>query len=54
MRFGNHDNGYASRYWLKEYCAALVTLVGVLVEVPVRLSVMPIVNRSKSWYERSL
>jgi len=33
--------------------AALATVVGVLVEVPVMLSVVAIVNRSKVWYERS-
>ncbi len=33
--------------------AALATVVGVLVEVPVMLSVVKIVNRSKGWYERS-
>ena len=33
--------------------AALATVVGVLVEVPVMLSVVKIVNRSKAWYERS-
>jgi len=32
--------------------AALATVVGVLVEVPVMLSVVWIVNRSKDWYER--
>jgi ACR3 family arsenite transporter len=32
--------------------AALSTVVGVLVEVPVMLSVVRIVNRSKGWYER--
>lgn len=31
--------------------AALATVVGVLVEVPVMLTVVHIVNRSKSWYE---
>lgn len=31
--------------------AALATVVGVLIEVPVMLSVVSIVNRSKSWYE---
>lgn len=31
--------------------AALATVVGVLVEVPVMLSVVRIVNASKSWYE---
>jgi ACR3 family arsenite transporter len=31
--------------------AALATVVGVLVEVPVMLSVVRIVNRSKAWYE---
>jgi arsenite transporter len=32
--------------------AALSTVVGVLVEVPVMLSVVHIVRRSRSWYER--
>ncbi len=32
--------------------AALATVVGVLVEVPVMLSVVKIVNASKSWYEQ--
>ena len=34
--------------------AALATVVGVLVEVPVMLSVVRIVNRTKGWYERGL
>jgi len=34
--------------------AALATVVGVLVEVPVMLSVVSIVNRSKAWYELGL
>jgi len=34
--------------------AALATVVGVLVEVPVMLSVVAIVNRTKGWYERPL
>ena len=34
--------------------AALATIVGVLVEVPVMLSVVYIVNRSKNWYEGGL
>ena len=33
--------------------AALATVVGVLIEVPVMLSVVYIVNRSKGWYERT-
>jgi ACR3 family arsenite transporter len=33
--------------------AALATVVGVLIEVPVMLSIVAIVNRSKGWYERS-
>jgi ACR3 family arsenite transporter len=33
--------------------AALATVVGVLIEVPVMLSVVWIVNRSKAWYEAS-
>lgn len=32
--------------------AALATVVGVLIEVPVMLSVVRIVNNSKGWYER--
>jgi arsenite transporter len=32
--------------------AALATVVGVLIEVPVMLSVVRIVNRTKGWYER--
>jgi ACR3 family arsenite transporter len=32
--------------------AALATVVGVLVEVPVMLSVVKIVNSTKDWYER--
>jgi ACR3 family arsenite transporter len=32
--------------------AALATVVGVLIEVPVMLLVVRIVNRSKGWYER--
>ena len=31
--------------------AALATVVGVLIEVPVMLSVVGIVNSSKRWYE---
>ncbi len=31
--------------------AALATVVGVLIEVPVMLSVVKIVNASKGWYE---
>jgi ACR3 family arsenite transporter len=34
--------------------AALATVVGVLIEVPVMLSVVAIVNRSKGWYEAGL
>jgi ACR3 family arsenite transporter len=34
--------------------AALATVVGVLIEVPVMLSVVRIVNRSKTWYERGI
>ncbi|EEG9731961.1 ACR3 family arsenite efflux transporter [Salmonella enterica] len=33
--------------------AALVTVVGVLIEVPVMLLVVRVVNRSKGWYERA-
>ena len=34
--------------------AALATVVGVLIEVPVMLSVVHIVRRSKAWYEQGL
>ncbi|GAB4087822.1 arsenic resistance protein [Hydrogenophaga soli] len=34
--------------------AALATVVGVLIEVPVMLLVVAIVNRSKGWYERGI
>ncbi|MBL0372374.1 ACR3 family arsenite efflux transporter [Rhizobium sp. KVB221] len=34
--------------------AALATVVGVLIEVPVMLTVVWIVNHSKGWYERGL
>jgi ACR3 family arsenite transporter len=34
--------------------AALATVVGVLVEVPVMLSVVWIVNRTKPWYESKI
>jgi len=33
--------------------AALATVVGVLIEVPVMLLVVHIVNHSKGWYERA-
>jgi ACR3 family arsenite transporter len=34
--------------------AALATVVGVLIEVPVMLSLVKLVNSSKNWYERGL
>ena len=34
--------------------AALATVVGVLIEVPVMLAVVAVVNRSAGWYERGL
>jgi arsenite transporter len=34
--------------------AALATVVGVLIEVPVMLSIVSIVNRSRDWYEDNL
>ncbi len=33
--------------------AALATVVGVLIEVPVMLSVVRLVNGSRGWYERA-
>ena len=32
--------------------AALATVVGVLIEVPVMLVAVRVVNRSRDWYER--
>jgi len=32
--------------------AALATVVGVLIEVPVMLSIVAVANRSRGWYER--
>jgi len=34
--------------------AALATVVGVLVEVPVMLSVCRICNQSRPWYQRAV
>lgn len=34
--------------------ATLATVVGVLIEVPVMLSIVKIVNKSKAWYERDM
>jgi ACR3 family arsenite transporter len=34
--------------------AALATVVGVLIEVPVMLAVVHVVNRSRPWYERGV
>lgn len=34
--------------------AALATVVGVLIEVPVMLLVVRVVNRTRGWYERGL
>ena len=34
--------------------AALATVVGVLIEVPVMLAVVAAVNRSAGWYQRGL
>jgi ACR3 family arsenite transporter len=33
--------------------AALATVVGVLIEVPVMLVVVKVVNLSRNWYQRS-
>lgn len=34
-------------------CAALATVVGVMIEVPVMLLVVNVVNNTKGWYERT-
>jgi ACR3 family arsenite transporter len=36
---------------MRQSGAALATVVGVLIEVPVMLAVANIVNRSRAWYE---
>jgi arsenite transporter len=33
--------------------AALATVVGVLIEVPIMLAVVRVVNRTRGWYERA-
>jgi ACR3 family arsenite transporter len=33
--------------------AALATVVGVLIEVPVMLWLVSMINKSKGWYERA-
>ena len=45
--------GLAAGFFGFDSGAALATLVGVLVEVPVMLSVVAIVMRSKAWYQRA-
>jgi ACR3 family arsenite transporter len=34
--------------------AALATVVGVLIEVPVMLAVVKVVNSTRAWYERGV
>lgn len=34
--------------------AALATVVGVLVEVPIMLVAVSVVNRTKGWYEKGI
>lgn len=34
--------------------AALATVVGVLIEVPIMLVVVRVVNRSRTWYEATI
>jgi ACR3 family arsenite transporter len=34
--------------------AALATVVGVLIEVPVMLTVVKVVNSTRAWYERGV
>lgn len=34
--------------------AALATVVGVLVEVPVMLSIVALVKRTRPWYEKAI
>jgi protein-tyrosine-phosphatase len=50
---GERFNAYsAGSHFGFQSGAALSTVVGVLVEVPVMLSVVHLVRRSRGWYER--
>ncbi len=44
----------ASSLYGLESGAALTTVVGVLIEVPVMLSAVNLVNRTKGWYEAGI
>ena len=46
---GGHPNGQVNPFALE----LLATVVGVLIEVPVMLLVVSVVNRSKGWYEHT-
>jgi arsenite transporter len=43
----------ASNFFELAVAAALATVVGVLIEVPVMLSVVYLVKRSQGWYEKA-
>jgi ACR3 family arsenite transporter len=43
----------ASNFFELAVATALATVVGVLIEVPVMLSVVYLVKRSKGWYEKA-
>jgi len=45
--------GLAASLFGFDSVAALATVVGVLVEVPVMLSVVAIMMRSKAWHQRA-
>ena len=47
---GSRPTGKINAFALAESGAALATVVGVLVEVPVMLSVLAIVNQAPAWY----
>lgn len=52
MRFFDLAVAAAINLFGFESGAALATVVGVLIEVPVMLLVVRVINASKGWYER--
>jgi hypothetical protein len=55
IRFAHLENclnSAAHQHWRsRQSGAASATVVGVLIEVPVMLAVVAVVNRSQAWYE---
>ena len=51
MVVASNSSARISKALAFESGAALATVVGVLIEVPVMLAVVHVVNASKGWYE---